>query len=63
MKLLDLYCGVGGAGYGYVQAGFDVTGVKKKLAEAIPPAYTHYIGEQLAQHLTMEKQWQCTGST
>lgn len=27
MKLLDLYCGVGGAGYGYQQAGFDVIGV------------------------------------
>ena len=27
MKLLDLYCGGGGAGYGYEQAGFDVTGV------------------------------------
>lgn len=26
-KLLDLYCGGGGAGYGYQQAGFDVTGV------------------------------------
>jgi DNA (cytosine-5)-methyltransferase 1 len=27
LKLLDLYCGGGGAGYGYEQAGFDVTGV------------------------------------
>lgn len=26
-KLLDLYCGAGGAGYGYHLAGFDVTGV------------------------------------
>lgn len=26
-KLLDLYCGVGGAGMGYYKAGFDVTGV------------------------------------
>lgn len=26
-KLLDLYCCGGGAGYGYVQAGYDVTGV------------------------------------
>ena len=26
-KLLDLYCCAGGAGYGYEQAGFDVTGV------------------------------------
>lgn len=27
LKLLDLFCGVGGAGYGYAQAGFEVTGV------------------------------------
>ena len=27
LKLLDLCCGGGGAGYGYEQAGFDVTGV------------------------------------
>lgn len=26
-KLLDLYCGAGGAGTGYAQAGFDVVGV------------------------------------
>ena len=29
LKLLDLYCGGGGAGYGYEQVGFDVTGVDK----------------------------------
>jgi DNA (cytosine-5)-methyltransferase 1 len=27
MKLLDLFCGAGGAGMGYSQAGFEVTGV------------------------------------
>lgn len=27
MKLLDLFCGAGGAGMGYFRAGFDVTGV------------------------------------
>ena len=26
-RLLDLYCGVGGAGHGYALSGFDVTGV------------------------------------
>lgn len=26
-RLLDLYCGEGGAGHGYHQAGFDVTGI------------------------------------
>ena len=35
-KLLDLFCGAGGAGVGYVDAGFEVVGVdldKKRLAE------------------------------
>lgn len=27
MKLLDLFCGAGGAGQGYIEAGFEVTGV------------------------------------
>lgn len=27
LKLLDLFCGVGGASWGYAQAGFEVTGV------------------------------------
>ena len=27
MRLLDLFCGAGGAGMGYINAGFDVTGV------------------------------------
>lgn len=27
MRLLDLFCGAGGAGFGYAQAGFEVTGV------------------------------------
>jgi len=26
-KLLDLFCGAGGAGMGYIEAGFDVTGI------------------------------------
>ena len=26
-RLLDLFCGAGGAAYGYMQAGFHVTGV------------------------------------
>lgn len=30
MKLLDLFCGAGGADYGYSLAGFDVTGVDLK---------------------------------
>jgi len=27
-KLLDLYCGAGGAAMGYFHAGFDIVGVK-----------------------------------
>jgi len=30
LKLLDLFCGAGGAGEGYYRAGFDVTGVDHK---------------------------------
>ena len=30
MKLLDLYCGGGGASYGYELAGFDVVGIDKE---------------------------------
>lgn len=29
-KLLDLFCGAGGAGMGYYRAGFDVTGIDNK---------------------------------
>lgn len=36
MKLLDLFCGAGGAGEGYRRAGFDVTGVDL-TAHAYPP--------------------------
>jgi hypothetical protein len=39
MKLLDLFCGAGGAGAGYMDAGFDVTGVD------IADHSHHYQGE------------------
>lgn len=42
MKLLDLYCGAGGAGYGYKQAGFHVTGV-----DIAPQPY--YAGHEFIQ--------------
>lgn len=35
-KLLDLFCGAGGAGYGYYLAGFDVTGVDHKPMKRHP---------------------------
>ena len=39
MKLLDLYCGVGGASVGYAMAGFEVTGVDLKHGKRYPYAY------------------------
>lgn len=40
MKLLDLYCGVGGASVGYAQAGFEVHGVDLKHGKRYPFTYT-----------------------
>jgi hypothetical protein len=56
MRLLDLFCGAGGAAMGYHRAGFtDIVGVDVKtvaeLSQAIPPAYTEFIGRQLLQVL------------
>jgi DNA (cytosine-5)-methyltransferase 1 len=44
-RLLDLFCGAGGAAMG-----IDWMTVNE-LAQAIPPAYTEYIGEQLMRVL------------
>jgi len=39
MKLLDLYCGVGGASAGYAAAGFEVHGVDLKHGKRYPYSY------------------------
>jgi DNA (cytosine-5)-methyltransferase 1 len=39
MKLLDLFCGVGGASTGYAQAGFEVHGVDLKHGKRYPFTY------------------------
>ena len=39
IKLLDLYCGVGGASAGYSKAGFDVTGIDLKHGRRYPYKY------------------------
>jgi DNA (cytosine-5)-methyltransferase 1 len=39
MKLLDLFCGVGGASVGYAQAGFELHGVDLKHGKRYPFTY------------------------
>ena len=39
MKLLDLFCGAGGASMGYAQAGFEVTGIDVKHGKRYPFTY------------------------
>lgn len=39
LKLLDLFCGAGGASHGYAMAGFDVTGIDIKHGKRYPYKY------------------------
>jgi DNA (cytosine-5)-methyltransferase 1 len=45
VKLLDLFCGVGGASVGYANAGFEVTGIDLKHGKRYP--YTYIRGNVL----------------
>jgi DNA (cytosine-5)-methyltransferase 1 len=45
MRLLDLFCGVGGASAGYAEAGFEVTGIDLKHGKRYP--YTYIKGNVL----------------
>ena len=50
-KLLDLFCGAGGASHGYALAGFEVTGIDVKHGKRYP--YT-YIRGDVRDYLNLE---------
>ncbi len=51
LRLLDLFCGAGGASMGYAEAGFDVTGIDVKHGNRYP--YT-YIRGDVRDYLNVE---------
>jgi DNA (cytosine-5)-methyltransferase 1 len=50
-KLLDLFCGAGGASMGYAMAGFDVTGIDVKHGKRYP---YNYIRGDVRDYLNVE---------
>lgn len=51
LRLLDLFCGAGGASMGYAMAGFDVTGIDLKHGKRYPFTYIkgdvrHYLNNE-----------------
>jgi len=51
LKLLDLFCGAGGASHGYAMAGFDVTGIDIKHGRRYP---YKYIRDDVRNYLNSE---------
>jgi DNA (cytosine-5)-methyltransferase 1 len=51
LKLLDLFCGAGGASHGYAMAGFDVTGIDIKHGKRYP---YKYIRDDVRNYLNSE---------
>jgi hypothetical protein len=55
LRIIDLFCCAGGGGNCSVAAARDAMGInwmtKSELNEAIPPAYSHFIGSQLLAYL------------
>lgn len=51
MKLLDLFCGAGGASKGYAQVGFDVTGIDVKHGKRYPFRYMRMSIEEVTEEL------------
>lgn len=51
MKLLDLFCGAGGASEGYAKAGFEVTGIDRKHGKRYP---YNYIKGDVRDYLDLE---------
>ena len=69
-KLLDLYCGEGGAGMGWRQAGFDVFGVDNTPARLARYPFPHHRGDAIEYLLAHGHQYDaihasppCTGYT
>jgi DNA (cytosine-5)-methyltransferase 1 len=57
MKLLDLFCGAGGASKGYAMAGFEVTGVDLKHGKRYPYTYIRADAMKVLQDKKFIKQF------